>query len=89
VSACAVVQFCLLTCTIRYWLSLEVASAKSGSSLVNDNVEQRHKSLTAKLAAHKQACLFYMPGFPLPLEDAGFAVEKTLLHLPLLLSTKD
>jgi hypothetical protein len=56
---------------------------------VNDNVEQRHKSLTAKLAAHKQACLFYMPGFPLPLEDAGFAVEKTLLHLPLLLSTKD
>jgi hypothetical protein len=70
-------------------LSLEVASAKSGSSLVNDNVEQRRKSLAAKLAAHEQARSFYMPGFPSPPEDAGFAVEKTLLHLPSSLSTKD
>jgi hypothetical protein len=77
-----------LTFTIRYQLSLEVASAKSGSSLVNDNVEQRRKSLTAKLAAHEQARSFYMPGFASPVGDAAFAAEKTPLHLPSSLSTK-
>jgi hypothetical protein len=84
----ALLTILFLTCIIRYQLSLEVASAKSGSSLVNDNAEQRRKSLFVKLAAHEQARSFYMPGFPAPSEDAALAVEKTPLHLPSSLSTK-
>jgi hypothetical protein len=70
----------------RYQLSMEISGAKTGLSLVSDNVQQRTKAVTTKLLSHKKARTFYMPGFTAPAKDATTPVERTLLHLPSSLS---
>jgi hypothetical protein len=63
---------------------VEVRDAAKGSSLVDDNIEQRQTSLSQKIAALEQARAFYMPGFVPPTAgtDAEVAVDRISLHLP-------
>jgi hypothetical protein len=67
---------------MRYQLATEIAGAKEGKALVSDNIQQRTKTLTAKLAAHAEARAFYMPAFTAPPESSKLGVEKMPLHLP-------
>jgi hypothetical protein len=67
---------------IRYQVLTEVRSAKKGSSLVDDNADQRRTSLVDKITIHKHSRVFYMPGFNPPSQDADLAAELVSLHLP-------
>jgi hypothetical protein len=61
---------------------MEVRDATRGSSLVDDNIEQRQAALSQKMAALEQARAFYMPGFIPPVSDADKPADVVSLYLP-------
>jgi hypothetical protein len=66
----------------RHQVAVEARSAHKGSSLVNDNADQRRASLLDKIATHERSRAFYMPGFDPAPQDADQPAERVPLHLP-------
>jgi hypothetical protein len=66
----------------RHHARIEIRDASQGSSLVDDNIEQRQAALSQKMAAFEQVRAFYMPGFVPPVSDADKPADKVSLYLP-------